>query len=423
MGGTKLIIDTDMAGGGCQDCDDVGTLCMANAMADTGEVDLLAVVSNSMADEATATIQVLQKHYGRDVPIGVYKGPLQRRQRSLDDNFLGVYGGPHLKWVHPYAQRFATTSELARTSQLLSNDELPSSVDVYRSVLAAQEDQSVVIASIGLLTNLAALLRSEPDAHSPLSGQELVSSKVRLLAIMGGRYPSGDECNFCECNIWEGGCATTSSSQFVTSNLPATLRVIYLGQEVGFEVMHGGALSSCTREGNPCREPYVQYLFGPHRDRFSWDPLTVLGAVRGFTSIPAFSDSAPGYNAVEWQGINSWQENWDSKQTYIVLSEEEEKRRAAGKAIDELLCQTPAQVFREQLTGPPVHPHAVHKSQPSVVCIHSIAAVGVVVANAEYENDYESAGAWGGTCTCPNGQTTTLETTWTTASPWHVLEV
>jgi hypothetical protein len=43
---TKLIFDTDMGGGSCMDVDDVGTLCMLNAMADNGEVELLAVVVN-----------------------------------------------------------------------------------------------------------------------------------------------------------------------------------------------------------------------------------------------------------------------------------------------------------------------------------------------------------------------------------------
>jgi inosine-uridine nucleoside N-ribohydrolase len=37
----RLIIDTDMSG----DCDDVGAVCMAHALMDNGEAELLAVVS------------------------------------------------------------------------------------------------------------------------------------------------------------------------------------------------------------------------------------------------------------------------------------------------------------------------------------------------------------------------------------------
>ena len=41
---TKLILDTDFGAGACNDVDDVGTLCMLNALADRDEVELLAIV-------------------------------------------------------------------------------------------------------------------------------------------------------------------------------------------------------------------------------------------------------------------------------------------------------------------------------------------------------------------------------------------
>ena len=43
----KLIIDTDIGGGGCNDVDDVGAICIANALADNGEAELLAMVQNT----------------------------------------------------------------------------------------------------------------------------------------------------------------------------------------------------------------------------------------------------------------------------------------------------------------------------------------------------------------------------------------
>ena len=70
----KVILDTDMGGGGCQDCDDVGTLCAANAMADAGEIERLGIVLNTLPKASAATIGVLQHHYGREVPVGAYKG-------------------------------------------------------------------------------------------------------------------------------------------------------------------------------------------------------------------------------------------------------------------------------------------------------------------------------------------------------------
>ena len=64
-------------------------------------------------------------------------------------------------------------------------------VPVLRNALAAAQDGSVVISSVGFLTNLANLLTSPPDEISDLNGQDLVRQKVRLVAVMGGYYPEG----------------------------------------------------------------------------------------------------------------------------------------------------------------------------------------------------------------------------------------
>ena len=168
---TKVILDTDMGGGGCQDVDDVGVLCMANAMADYGEIDLLAIVLDTLPDASAAVISTLQTYYGRpEVPVGAFQthAPLN-----------------HLRQAHPYTAAVAGGGwpHAVNTTAVL-----PSAVDVYRSTLAAQPDGSVVVVVVGVHTGLAALLRSGADALSNATGAELVASKVKLLAIMGGRY-------------------------------------------------------------------------------------------------------------------------------------------------------------------------------------------------------------------------------------------
>ncbi len=64
----------------------------------------------------------------------------------------------------------------------------PGATSVLRKTLAAQPDHSVVIAQVGFSTNLARLLDSPPDEHSPLSGLELVRRKVKLLSLMAGAF-------------------------------------------------------------------------------------------------------------------------------------------------------------------------------------------------------------------------------------------
>jgi len=58
-------------------------------------------------------------------------------------------------------------------------------------LLAKQPDNSVTIVSVGFLTNLAAILDSRPDEHSPLDGEALVAKKVRQWVCMGGVFPQG----------------------------------------------------------------------------------------------------------------------------------------------------------------------------------------------------------------------------------------
>ena len=54
-----LIVDTDIGGGGCQDVDDVAALCMAHALADNGEADLLAVLQNTSPQPCAGVIGVI----------------------------------------------------------------------------------------------------------------------------------------------------------------------------------------------------------------------------------------------------------------------------------------------------------------------------------------------------------------------------
>ena len=80
----KLILDTDMSG----DCDDAGALALLHALADRGECEILAVVTNrrDLTDASAAAVDAINTYYGRgDIPIGTDKnGPtaLQRAGRQ-----------------------------------------------------------------------------------------------------------------------------------------------------------------------------------------------------------------------------------------------------------------------------------------------------------------------------------------------------
>jgi len=163
----RLIFDTDMEA----DVDDVGATALLHALADKGEVEILAMGVSSKGRWSAACLDALNTYYGRpDIPIGVVKGP-------------GVAAG----------SKYAKTAANEFPHDLTRADDAPDAALLYRKVLAAQPDESVVIVTVGFLTNLNNLLKTKPDRHSKLSGIDLVKHMVKSWVGMGGKYPRGRE--------------------------------------------------------------------------------------------------------------------------------------------------------------------------------------------------------------------------------------
>ncbi len=346
----RLIIDTDIGGGGCNDVDDVVAVCIGNALTDRNEAELIAVVQNTAPLECAGAISVLNHFYGRDdMPIGAYdiNTPnatlIQQQPLSYVTDIVGHFDSP-----------------------IKNSTQAKDSVAVYRRVLAAQPDRSVAISSIGIHTNLAALLKSGPDNHSPLHGRELVAQKVFLLAVMGGAYPKGKECN-----LMGGGdqgfglhnhYVASAASSYVAAHWPPSSKIIWSGAEVGSRVQSGGAgfqqrcPSVADARHNPCAAAMINYEKGPNKSRFSWDPLTTLVAVRGAEAVSTRECSdCDGVNVIDpTDGSNAWRAGPKSNQTYLVLL----NGTRAGDDLDELLCH--------QSTLNP-HPTPIHPAPPPPV--------------------------------------------------------
>ena len=325
-GAPALIIDTDMS----TDVDDVAAVCMAHALADRNEVELLAVVHNTGLLNGVGAISVINHWYGRDhLPIGAFKG-----------EFGATLPG---KYVESIVQSFP--------SPVKNYTQVPGAVKVYRSVLATQPDRSVTISSIGFMTNLRALLASPPDGYSPLSGVALVAQKVQRLVWMGGSYP--DSGSKYEWNFGGGGPnyahSTTSSeaTNFTLAHLPAEVEVVFSGNEVGGHIRTGGNFSTCASTSNPCRQAFLDYGVGPG-GHASFDPATTLMGVRGVQSgcvpAPYNVSGAGGHNTVDpVTGINKWVLGAASNQTYVefATSAGDASAKQVGAAIDALLCRPP----------------------------------------------------------------------------------
>jgi inosine-uridine nucleoside N-ribohydrolase len=129
-----VILDTDME----SDVDDVGALAMLHALADKGEVNMLGVMVCALNKWSVLCADRINTYFGRtDSPLGVLRGPGVDRES---------------KYAHVIPQEFP--------GKLQDNEDAPDAVRGYRKILASQPDSSVVMISIGYLTNLRDLLKS-----------------------------------------------------------------------------------------------------------------------------------------------------------------------------------------------------------------------------------------------------------------------
>ena len=158
-----IIFDTDME----SDVDDVAALAMLHGFANRGEAKILGTVSSSLNPWSAPVIDVINTYFGRpDIPIGNVKTK-------------GVYRNS--KYARQISESYPQDTGFGENT--------PDANRVYREILSRQPDSSVVIVTVGYMTNLSKLLETDPDEISPLSGSELAGRKVKHLVIMGGRYP------------------------------------------------------------------------------------------------------------------------------------------------------------------------------------------------------------------------------------------
>lgn len=298
---TVLIFDTDMD----TDCDDAGALGLLHALADAGEVKILATMVSSRHKWSVPCVAAINAYYGRpSLPIGCPKGE----------------GAPDLgsRYARQIAQEFPT--------ELKSNADAPDGARLYRKILAGQADQSVVVLTVGDLTNLRDLLATGPDEHSPLAGRDLVRRKVKGWVCMGGRYP-----RHLDPAVFGNFKPDPASTVAAVENWPTTIYFTGLGDDI----LTGESLRG-TPQRNPVRRAYELYL-GKKSSRPSWDPIATLFAVRGCE--PFFQLHKKGYNHIFPNGTNEWRDAPDKNHVLIQLAPDMSER--LRKTVDELMTRAP----------------------------------------------------------------------------------
>lgn len=309
----RVIYDTDMAG----DVDDVGALAVLHALADLGEAEILAVGISSRNEFVGPVVDAIDTWYRRpDIPIGY--------QRALQTGYPRDTG-------ETITSKYAEAVAKAFPHRLARSSDAPDAALLYRKVLATQPDASVVIVSVGFLTNLRALLDTPADAVSPLAGEELVRRKVRLWVCMGGKFPDGRfEDGEGEYNLRVDPLA----SLVVMNDWPTP--VVFSGFEIG-NAIHTGRRLREAPESNPVRAAYLH--FNGLENRESWDHTAVLYAVRGARDY--WTESAPGFCLLHVSpktAYNEWLATPARSHRYLV---EKMPPAEVGRVIEDLMLRPP----------------------------------------------------------------------------------
>ena len=307
-GPVKVIFDTDML----TDFDDVGALACLHALADAGECEILATVSCTRGNASVGAIEIINRYCGRpDIPVGCAKeigviGAFAGAKEKVDpksplDGESGAHGGHH-----KYRKLLADYPGWFRHAD---SDDAPDANGIYRRALAAQPDHSVVICSVGFLTNLRRLIETPPDDISPMDGKTLVAKKVKCWVAMACKYPAGKEYN----SRWDA-----ESSRIALENWPTA--IIFTDFEYGKDCFAGRAIAEMDGPRNPVKDVFKGNL--PSREdirrdsarqlrscfgmggRAAWDETAVLIAVRGTERY--FNVERGTYRMVGDDGSNEW---------------------------------------------------------------------------------------------------------------------
>lgn len=285
----NLIIDTDI---GC-DSDDVLALAYAFKMHNMGLCNFLGITYCSILEHVPDFIRLIARQYGHNnIPVGVIKN----YEEGYYDRNSDSYAGTVLK-------KFPITDKV----------EYEDAVKLMRRLLV-QTDGKVTIAAIGPMPNIAQLLKSQPDDISPLNGIDLVREKVEEFALMIGDFRTGAERN-AEWNIM----IDINSAKCVMEMSPVP--VVLTTYELGLDMITGAKMVQRDGDTQPASYSYITHGFSD--GRHSWDPATILYAVRGCE--PWFDITPAGVVTVDDEGYTTYVERVDGLHRYLKCKLSKEK--------------------------------------------------------------------------------------------------
>ena len=301
----KIIFDTDIG----PDFDDVGAITILHALAAKGECEILATLASDGYPYIAPTLEVFNRYFKNpNIPIGV-PGP-----------DAPSFSCPN-HWNDSLTVKYLP--------KLKTNKDYTSATEIYRKVLSSQPDGSVVIATVGFLSNLETLLKSGPDQYSKLSGKELVAKKVKKWVAMAGGFPEGNEFNVNQ---------HAKASMYVFQNWPTP--ILFSGFEIGVKIMTGNKVATQGTKGSPVQWAYHYCLSNYENrqsvNRNSWDHTAVLCAVRNPEDY--FYVIGNGTFICNPDGSNTWNPDKNSNHSFLVHKYSYQK---IADILDDLMMYEP----------------------------------------------------------------------------------
>lgn len=302
----QIILDSDLG----VDSDDIGDIALLHKFADMGLCKLIGMSFATQIPYGASALDTINTAYGRgDIPVG--KCVVTWDTFDAYDQYLVEH--------YPSTHHYGTNA--------------PVSVPMYRQLLAKAAPHSITIIEAAYVINLAQLILSGPDEISPLTGEELLNQKVKLLVIAAGEYPSGTELYF---RAGSTGAATLINRLkcpmiFSGNSHGAYVRTAYLPQ-----------LRQFFPPDFLIRIAFERFddIFGAFR-REAWAQVLMWYVIAGPKAAgqKLFDVERGGYNYVDYGGGgNSMLTDRFSKQAYIVPVAREDDIVAA---IDSLMYLPP----------------------------------------------------------------------------------
>ena len=253
-----VILDTDIG----SSTDDLFAMEMVYRYEDEGRCKLLGVVVDREGEDYAALADLMNTYFGHaSVPIGIERNGFKNPKVFID--YRNLY------------KHTTDKGDLMFSRTVSDYSTLPDGWVLYRQLLASQPDHSVNICSLGFVSCLTQLLASKPDDLSPLSGVELVRSKVKCLYLMAGVFTSSDEPDY---NFLQA----PEFAKKLFELWPRDVDVIFSPMEVGNEIEYRpeAVISDINwTDIHPIKQVYMNYNCDTGQKM--WDPMAVIHAVEG----------------------------------------------------------------------------------------------------------------------------------------------